>query len=821
MIDLFSSKSKAQDKEKLDNFIPVVCHYNNNTLLTKSGELIQTIQIDGLGADRPPLDMRNLRKFIRTIIFKHLDSKDIACWITNIRFRTSIDVDSSYPYEFSKHVHEVWSDKNHLHDKYVNVMYISFIHKKMPLSSKYINEIIDSFYFSVVSNKHNNYLIQAHENLNIVVDNIIEALSAKVQPKKLGLISKKEKIYSENISFYNRIISKENKLIPLSKMDIAHEFSSNKIHLSERYLNIAGKQNTKTSKEQDNNFVSILAIKDYYEVSEKLLFQFLSLPLEMCITEAFFPISPTDKIIKDKEYQKHISVVSKDEDFNALVTNMNSDNTDYNRSNNFYSRQITIALYGENVESLESNIKIASEKLNSIGLLHVLEDILLEHGFLSQLPGNFHYLRRISCVNFQELAAMAILHDANCGLKFNDFGKAVTIFRNLQGLPYYFNFHNSQGKANFCIIGTPKSGKTFLTNFLLSESTKYDHKILYLTTDEKSKILIESMNGVWEKEPSINPFLDRNIKNDLLKLKNLCLILGNAYNKSLSETQITQLSEFVELLQNMQPQDRSKENIIAQMQDNDLKRLLSELINNDDYVNLFSTKDNTEAIIKNKVVAFNLNSLTNDYYFNKYNDTAILPKERERFSANLDLNDNIKATIVSSLLEEFFISPHQGIKILVVDEVLKILDNPIFGDFMNLTKDFVDKGNIVILTCCTQLLGKENVCKAAKSIINDSNVTKAIMAGEKLPINYSEVLGISLAELDLVNRIPLENRSFILKQNNECIALELSLGGIPVIASILSADKELLKVYDKIKSESSDNKEALHLIYERLENVHN
>ena len=64
------------------------------------------------------------------------------------------------------------------------------------------------------------------------------------------------------------------------------------------------------------------------------------------------------------------------------------------------------------------------------------------------------------------------------------------------------------------------------------------------------------------------------------------------------------------------------------------------------------------------------------------------------------------------------------------------------------------------------------------------------------------------------------NRSFILKQNGECLALELSLGGIPAIANILSAGKELLKIYAEIKSESSGNKEALHLIYERLENVY-
>ncbi|MCF8462315.1 MAG: hypothetical protein K9G11_00205 [Rickettsiaceae bacterium] len=822
MVDFLSSKAKTQDTENFENFIPIACHYNKDTLLTKSGELIQTLRIDGLGAKNPPPDMRDFRKFIREILLHNLDSADLACWVHNIRSKTNIDIDGEYPYEFSKNLHQIWCKKNYLEEKYVNTIYLSFVHKKMIFGYKSLNEIVDSLYFKIVEKNHNEYLEKAHTHLNNTVNTIIEALNSKVSAKKLSLISKGEKLYSENVSFYRRIVEQEDSLVDISRRDAIYEFSHNKLKLSERYLNIVNVTNKKSSTEESGNkFVSMLAIKDYYEVSEKLLYQFLSLPTEMCVTEVFFPISPGDKITQDKKYQEYVANISKDDDFTKIIENILPKNTNSNRVSNFYSRQITIALYGHDIESLENNVKLASEKLSKIGLLHTLEDILLEHSFLAQLPGNFHYLRRISCVDCRELAAFSILHQANYGSKFNEFSKAITIFRDLRGLPYYFNFYNKQGKANFCIVGTQKSGKTFLTNFLISEASKYEHKILYLTLDEKPKLVLESMNGVWQESPLINPFLGKDAEKDLAKLKKLCLILGSAYTKSLSETQIEQLKELIEIVRLMKPQERSKENILAQMQDNDLKKSLTELITNEDYANLFSSQDATANMFENNVVAINLNSLTYDYYYKKYDDTAVMPKERERFSSNLDLNDNIKAIVVSSLLEEFFSYNHAGIKILVIDEVIKILDHTIFDEFSEIIKNFIDEGNIVISTCTTELLGKENVCKAAQSIITDVTITKAIMAGEKLPSNYSEILNISLSELDLINHIPVETRSFMLKQNDEYVLLELSLGGMPVIANILSADKELLKAYTKIKTETAGNtQDAINLIYERLKNVY-
>ena len=51
-----------------ENFTPLACHYDKNTLLTKNGELLQIFQIDGLNSKRISKKLFNLRGDVRNPI---------------------------------------------------------------------------------------------------------------------------------------------------------------------------------------------------------------------------------------------------------------------------------------------------------------------------------------------------------------------------------------------------------------------------------------------------------------------------------------------------------------------------------------------------------------------------------------------------------------------------------------------------------------------------------------------------------------------------------------------------------------------------------
>ncbi len=96
------------------------------------------------------------------------------------------------------------------------------------------------------------------------------------------------------------------------------------------------------------------------------------------------------------------------------------------------------------------------------------------------------------------------------------WGEPVTILKTLRGRYYNFNFHY-KNSGHTIIVGPKGTGKTTLTHFLLSQSLKFDIKIIYIDLEGRSGKFLEAINGTaikLEKEK------ESPIKIDLLDLAN-------------------------------------------------------------------------------------------------------------------------------------------------------------------------------------------------------------------------------------------------------------------------------------------------------------
>ena len=89
---IFNNTRKA-DKDLYNNsaedFIPIACHYDSNTLLTKNGELLQIIQINGINSERITSELFNLREIVKGAIKKHVKDDKLAFWLHTIRRKTN------------------------------------------------------------------------------------------------------------------------------------------------------------------------------------------------------------------------------------------------------------------------------------------------------------------------------------------------------------------------------------------------------------------------------------------------------------------------------------------------------------------------------------------------------------------------------------------------------------------------------------------------------------------------------------------------------------------------------------------------------------
>ena len=111
------------------DFIPYACHIDPATVITKNGELLQTIRIIGLSQDKMGSEIDDLRGIIRKAIIENVKSADFALWIHTVRRKANLDPSRRYESTFAHDVHESWCEKNYWREKYINELYITILYK--------------------------------------------------------------------------------------------------------------------------------------------------------------------------------------------------------------------------------------------------------------------------------------------------------------------------------------------------------------------------------------------------------------------------------------------------------------------------------------------------------------------------------------------------------------------------------------------------------------------------------------------------------------------------------------------------------------------
>ena len=82
-------RNKQKDNSKREdsvvhNFIPYACYYDKNTILTKNGELLQSIRVKGLSYDTSGGD-DSLRDSLVQHVFKRVPSNKFSFYLHTIR----------------------------------------------------------------------------------------------------------------------------------------------------------------------------------------------------------------------------------------------------------------------------------------------------------------------------------------------------------------------------------------------------------------------------------------------------------------------------------------------------------------------------------------------------------------------------------------------------------------------------------------------------------------------------------------------------------------------------------------------------------------
>jgi len=468
------------------DFIPIACHFDKATLLTKNGELIQTLQISGAYSQDIGEELLHLREMIRDAISKNIKKPDFAVWIHTVRRKANLNDPIEYPDLLSKNIHEIWVDKNYWDNKFINTLYISIVYRAPTTKISSFDAFINTLMPKVVEDFYDEYFTSSVEILTEVVDGIVEHLGplgvAKLQIRQEG-----EFCYSDPLFLLRRIINlnEENVLLPVT--DCAKALAT--------YNYAVGNDQIEVIDDKGKKFAGILSIKEYHEMSEEVLNKLLTLSVEFVATEIFYFI-PKKNAIESSTYTDYILKTSKDEEARTargIDKMMDMDDG----ATNFCNQQISLMIIEEDTEQLDIDIKKASKELSLMGMVHIREDINLEQTFWAQLPGNFSFIRRMEPTIIDNVAALASLHNFPTGSNTNPWGRAVTLMRTESGTPHFMNFHNAEGMGHSLIFGAQGSGRGVILNFLLSEAMKFRPTLVYVATSSTSDIFIDAIGGEW------------------------------------------------------------------------------------------------------------------------------------------------------------------------------------------------------------------------------------------------------------------------------------------------------------------------------------
>ncbi|MGI4776474.1 MAG: hypothetical protein ACRYE9_06150, partial [Janthinobacterium lividum] len=446
----------------------------------------------------------------------------------------------------------------------------------------------------------------------------------------------------------------------------------------------------------------------------------------------------------------------------------------------------------------------ASQELAKVGIVHIREDINLEQTFWAQLPGNFTFLRRMTPTILRDTAALTSLHNFPTGQQYSSWGRAVTLLRTEQGTPYFMNFHDKDNKARLCIFGTKKTGKTVLMNFLISEATKFKPTIIYLTNNDNSKLFVKAIEGQWTKANKniINPLLCDSDEEGQYFVLEFLKIICNHYVLALSGEDLQFLKDLLPVIFALKTQDRNLSNILKAVDfsspsGTNIKSRLSSFNDGGLHQGIFDNQSDL-SINRGDILAFDLAEFDDQYFTQRFypQDKKLL----EQFEKDLVINSSIRMAIIYALnycLNKIDKNP----KILAIDNAYALIELKYYQEVISnvLNNLSLSNGAFVANANLSQLsIASPSIWREWQKLID----TKIILPSDIEIKDMDEIMDLDKYELEKFTKMAISSRRFLIKQSDQSIVAELSIGGLLGIVKLLSAKQEEFEAYDKIMSQN-------------------
>jgi type IV secretion system protein VirB4 len=797
---VLAAQTKQEDKEVLldtpnPDFIPYACHYNQDTILTKNGELLQTIEVQGFSSANVSHDIQDIRAQIRESIVKTIKSKHFSVYFHTIRHAVNLDDAPKFPNYFSQKLHETWVGTNAWNKKHVNNLYVTIIRSGMALN---FSTFLKKPFINSITKLHDEALVEAHKELDAVTSELLKDLEA-YSPVKLGMIKDPEKGYcSALLKFFSKIIQIKELDFPLDMMDLSQSLSVSRIAFGYNALQI--------SHSTGKFLATIFSIKENNEVDTASLEKFLQLPQRMIVTQAISFIS-NKKGYSSSRYQNHVLEVSGDSEFKKQSGLAELDAIDKDSTNIFCASQTTVMVVSEDLDQLKQDSLRLYKTLSDLGLPAVKEDLNLEHCFWSQLPANFAYLVRQTISPSKKLGNFALLNNLPFGELKSKWGNFVTIFETVLSTPYFFNFH-VENAGHTLIAGDDDITKSVTLNFLLSEALKFNTKFIYLDSHKRSELYMKALGVDYKvfnfdknlNQLTMNPLLLKDTPSNRTFLNYWFIFLLNKYT-DLATTKIylPVIAKAIEVLYTLPVEKRKLSNVseffVDTATDKINKEILGKLqkwIGEESLAHIFDNSSDCLADAAGASLAIDISDI---------------------FDTSMDFNLPVLTHLLHFFKENY---TGEACSALCVASGSRVFNSMYFEKNLEYILDDLMNRNAIVLGYASFFSEKVNWSERIAKIFNKKFKTQIFLADNAPSYhNIVKLFNFSQEEQMYLQSLNIETKQFLLRHNGISIVLKLDLTSCEKELAILSGDHKYAEAAKRLMKTKGSKPEAwLPALYE-------
>jgi type IV secretion system protein VirB4 len=777
-------KTVAQKAAALDpcagDRLPYAGHLDDHTVMTRSGDLIQMIQVDGVAFETADSETLNYMAAVRDVVMRGIANSNLILYCHVIRRQVTAELSGTQPDGFVRDLDDAWQQQLRGKRLYVNDIVLMLVRRPARGKIGFFDRLTK--WGNGARKSVERLADQARElrELDAARTNLLSAL-ARYGPRLLGRYHGANGICSEPLEILSALYNGEMQPVLEPSGDAGHYLPYKRISFGLDALELKG------ASANMSRFGAIISIKDYPAFTAPgMLDNLLRLPHELTMTESFAFI---DRQIADERIGLALRRLrAASDETTTLRQGLLGAKDDLTGGAAAYGEHhLTVHVRAATLAALDAAVADVQASLADIGAVAVREDLNLESAFWGQFPGNADFIARKALVSTANLSGLISLHGFPIGVPAGGpWGEPITVLETTSSTPYFFNLHSGD-LGNFTLIGPSGSGKTVVLNFLIAQAQKFHPRTFFFDKDRGAEIFIRAIGGHYDvlrpgTPTGFNPLqLPENAVNQAFLRQWLAQILTpaggqltadeNAIISSAVDANFSQPAEYrqlrylVELLAGAARPIRG-----------DLASRLAPWYGAGEHAWLF---DNP------------IDQLTLDTRTAGFDMTALLDNPALRTPAMMYLFHRVDERLDGSP------------SMIVIDEGWKALDDDVFVHRLKDWMKTIRKRNGVV-GFATQSASDAIESKIAATIIEQS-ATQLFMSNPKAQASdYCDGFGLTAHELDLVRSLPEHLRCVLIKQGGNSVVARLDMGNMPDAITVLSGREASVRILDALRRDHGD-----------------